>query len=142
MAERTRRDSRCGGFTLLEVMVALAVLAVGVLGVTAGQIMAMRLSSSSRTHNAAMYLAEQQLEMLQVDPAADVKARTTEVDYPNDPDNPIDAVDGSGAKFNRRAFIEADTPETGIITITVEVDWVNSLGLDQTVRVQSFKADL
>lgn len=131
-----RRD----GFTMLELMVALGLLAFGLLGVTAGQIMAMKLSSSSRDHTLAMYLAEQQMETLQASSGADVKALAG---TPNDPANPIDPDPGDGVEmaFVRRRIIEADQPEAGVIRITIEVDWVNSLGNTQTARVQSFKAD-
>jgi len=136
-----RRGQR--GFTLIEVMVALSILAVGIFAIMAGHITAMRFSSNSRENTLSMKLAERQMETLFAMTAADVKALTTAVGYPNDPDNPIDPDlgDGTPMQFNRRSIIDADTPEVGVITMTVEVDWTNTLGNTQTTRVQSFKAD-
>ena len=141
MRSRGEAESLRSGFSLLEVMIALAILALGILGVTAGQVMAIKNSASSRSNTIAMYLAEQQVEMMQASSATDVK---TWIGSPNDPDNPIDPDTGDGVQmaFNRRAIVVADSPEVGVISIVVEVDWVNALGNTRTVRVQSFKADI
>ena len=53
-----RRHRASRGYTLVEVMVALGILAVGVIGATAGQIAAMKLSSDSKSHAMALSLAE------------------------------------------------------------------------------------
>jgi prepilin-type N-terminal cleavage/methylation domain-containing protein len=130
------------GFSLLEVMAALAILAVGILATTAGQVTALKHSADSRGSMLAMYLAEAQMEVFRTMVAADVVAMTTAGTYPNDPNNPIDPVasDDVVMEFNRRWTIQPDTPEAGVITITVEVDWVNSLGIVRTARVQGLKA--
>jgi prepilin-type N-terminal cleavage/methylation domain-containing protein len=69
------REERCGGFSLLEVMVALGILAIGVVGMTAGQVLALKVSSTSRSHSMALDLAEQQMEVFQATTAADVLTR-------------------------------------------------------------------
>lgn len=129
-----------GGFSLIEVMVALGILAVGVLGATSGQLMAMKLSTTSRLGALAMHLAEEQLETLQAMSGADVKALGSAVD----PDNPIDPDpnDGAAMAFNRRWTITPDSPEPGLITMTVRVDWLNALGQARTTTLQSIKADM
>ena len=63
---------RTGGFSLIEVMVALGIMGVGVLGATSGQLMAKKFSATSRHAVLAMQLAEEQMEILQAMPAADV----------------------------------------------------------------------
>lgn len=132
---------RKDGFTLLELMVALGLLAIGLLGVTGAQIMAIKLSSGSRDHMLAMYLAEQRMETLQASTAADVKALVDVVGYPDDPEDP-DPGEGNHMDFSRRVVVAVDDPEAGVIKVTVEVDWVNSLGNTVTARVESLKADL
>ena len=128
------------GFSLLEVMVALGILAVGVLGATGGQLMAMKLSTTSRHAIFAMQLAEAQMETLQGMPAADVKTLGTA----NDPNNPLDPDpnDGAAMAFTRRWIITPDSPEAGVISLEVQVDWINALGQTRTTSLRSLKADL
>ena len=130
-----RRD----GFSLLEVMVALGILAVGVLGATSAQLMAMKLSTSSRYAGLAIQLAEGQIETLQAMSAADVITLGTA----NDPNNPLDPDpnDGVGMEFTRRWIITPDSPEVGVLSLQVEVDWVDGLGTTRTTTLQSVMAD-
>ena len=130
------------GFSLLETMMALTVLAVGVLATTAGQLSALKQSADSRHNMLAMNLAEQQMEIFRLMDASDVTDLMTAAEYPDDPSNPIDPEpsDNAKMKFYRRWIIEPDTPEPGIIRITLEVDWTNSLGMVRTARIQSLKA--
>lgn len=60
---RRRRSAR--GFTLLEVMIALGILAVGLLSVAAAQLYAMRGGSSGRHTSDAAVVAHSQLENFQ-----------------------------------------------------------------------------
>lgn len=138
---------RSSGFSLIEMMVALGILAFGILATMAGQVAAMRFSTTSREHTIAMKLAEEQMEEFFVMTPADVKALTTAPGYatsPNDPSSPIDPDpgDGNAMAFNRNWTIQADAPETGVITITVDVSWTTSEGKVKTARIQSFKADM
>jgi len=129
---------------MLELTIALAILAFGVLAATAGQISAIKLGRSSRVNSLALYLAEEQLEVFQSMSGADLIALTTATGYPDDPDNPIDPIPGDDLDmaFDRRWIIEPDKLEANVITVTVEVDWTNSLGNLRTARVQTLKADL
>jgi type IV pilus assembly protein PilV len=141
-ARARRRDPRHrDGVMMLEVMIALVILGVGILGATAGQIAAIKLSSDSRLSSEAMHLAERQLETFTAMPAADLLA------LPGvgvDPGNPIDpdVNDGTRMALNRSWVIAADTVEAGMITITVNVAWTNALGNISTTSVQSLKANL
>jgi len=134
------RNSKAG-FTLIEVMISLGILAFGILGLMAGQIASMRFSEDSREHTLAMKLAEEQMETLQAMTPGDVLALLLDPNYPNDPDNPIDPDpnDDYQVAFNRRTQVADDSPEAGMMTLTVEVDFLNALGAWQTARVQSFK---
>jgi prepilin-type N-terminal cleavage/methylation domain-containing protein len=142
MPRRRALPVRERGFSLLEVMVALGILAVGVLGATAGQVAAMKLSSDSKAHGLALSLAEQQLEAFQATTLADVVAEIGLGTYPNDPNNPImlDPGGGTPLAFERSWQIEQDTPETGVLRITVTVVWEDANGNDRSARVQSLKA--
>jgi len=140
-ARRLQSRRRAAGFSLIEVMISLAILAFGILGLMAGQLAAMRFSENSREHTLAMKLAEQQMETLQAMTPADVLALTLAPGYPDDPANPIDPDpnDDYQVEFNRRTQVQDDAPEAGMMTLTVEVDFENSLGAVQTARIQSFK---
>jgi type IV pilus assembly protein PilV len=131
------------GFSLIEVMVSLAILSVGLIGLTAGQVMAMKISSNSRNRTLAMQLAEQQVEELQAMSGDDVKALIVAPGYPYDPSNPIDPdpADETQMAFTRRSLVTANTPEAGVIRLAVEVAWQDNLGVTRTARVETLKAD-
>lgn len=138
------RKRRSGGFSLLEVMIALSILGFGMLAASVGQLSALKTSRQSRSQTLSMYLAEQQLEAFMSMSSADVVAATTDPNYPNDPNNPIDPDPGDDdtTRFNRRWFIVQDSPEVGVISIRVEVDWVDPLGFTRTTALRGMKAEL
>ncbi len=139
----SRRSTARGGFTLLEVMLALGILSVGVLGVTAGQVASIKASADSKFHGLALSLAEQQLEEFQSTTMADLLAEIALASYPNDPGNPILLNPGGGTPipFNRSWLIEPATPEAGVTRITVAVVWLDARGNQRTARLQALKAD-
>jgi prepilin-type N-terminal cleavage/methylation domain-containing protein len=141
MALRSRRRD---GFTLLEVMIALSILGFGMLAASVGQLSALKTSRQSRSQTLSMYLAEQQMEAFQSMSSDDVLAEIAAPGYPDDPANPIDPDPGDDdvTTFDRRWFIEDNTPETGAISIRVEVDWVDPLGFTRTTALRSLKAKL
>ncbi len=67
MEQRIRRSEprRRGGFTLLEIIVALGVFGVGMLSLTAMQLHAMRAGSSGRHASHAATIAQTRMEQLQ-----------------------------------------------------------------------------
>lgn len=135
-------DGRAGGFSLLEVTVALGILAFGLLGVTAAQLAAMDSSRESRSLTQALYLAEQQMEEFHAMSRTEIDALVADPGYPNDPDNPIDpdANDHDDTTYDRSWLIQTDDPEVGISTITVRVDWTDEIGVDRQVAIQSMRA--
>lgn len=132
---------RSSGFSLLEVMIALSILGFGMLAASVGQISALKTSRQSRSQTMSMYLAEQQMEAFMSMSAADVIAAGA---IPNDPGNPIDPDPGDDdvTRYNRRWFITQDSPEPGVITIRVEVDWVDPLNFTRTTALRSMKAGI
>lgn len=65
MNRRRARGTRQGGFTLIEVMIALSMLAAGLLTVAAAQLYAMRGGTTGRHTSDAATVAHSQLENLQ-----------------------------------------------------------------------------
>lgn len=62
---RVQRTSDRAAFTLLEVMIAMAILAIGLLQVAAMQLQAMGAGRSGRHTSAADHIAQAQMEQLQ-----------------------------------------------------------------------------
>lgn len=134
-----RTESMGAGFTLIEVMIAMSLLAVAVLGIVGAQLSAIKFTRDSHLRAQAMFLAEQRIEDIQAMSAPNVIALAGTT---NDPDNPIDPTPGNGdaTSFNRNWVIALDNPETDVITITVNVDWTDSLGVVRRVSLQTMKA--
>lgn len=143
-ADETRQARSRAGFSMLEIMIALGVLSLGVLGMTAGHLAALKLSGDSRSQTTAMSLAQQQVETIQTMTATDVKDLVDAVGYPNDPTNPIDPNpdDDDTLRFNRSWVVAEDTPEAGVITVTVIVNWTDERGTNRAVRLRTLKADI
>jgi prepilin-type N-terminal cleavage/methylation domain-containing protein len=139
-----KQKRRTAGFSVLEVMIALSILAFGMLAAMAGQVSALKTIRQSRTQMLAMYLAEEQMEDFRAMTTADVIAAISDPNYPDDPTNPIDPDpgDGDAVTFNRRWFIEPDAVGPGLTRLTVEVDWVSPLGFARTTTLRSLKAAL
>ncbi len=125
-------------------MIAFTILAVGVLGVAASLLTALNFSRQSRAMTNATYLAEQQMEAFRAMPEADLLALLADAGYPNDSTNPIDPDPGDDdeMEFNRRWTIQPDTPEAGVFTLVVTVDWVDKHGNTRTSELRSMKANL
>jgi type IV pilus assembly protein PilV len=103
------------GFTLIEVVVALTVLAIGIVGLSAVFPLAMRDVGKSGSVTKGVELCQQKLEEFQMLAynAPDLDAGYTH----DDPDNPIDS------KYERTWDITEDEPITGCKTIVVTVSW-------------------
>lgn len=133
---RTREPGE-SGFTLLEAMIAMAIMGIGLLTIALAQVTSMRMSSHSRQMTQAMYLAEQQLNAFYVSPPA---APGTF----QDPGNPIDldANDQDLTTFNRSWTVQTNTPSAGMSTVLVTVVWNTGPGgldvglLNRTVNLR------
>ncbi len=133
---------RAAAFTLLETVIALGILSVGVLAVAASLLTSIKFSTTSRSATHAMYLAEEQIEIMRLMLPADVLAMVPDDNFADDPSNPIDPDPGDDdtTQFIRRWRIQDDTPEDGMMTITIEVDYADRLGITRTVGLQTLKA--
>uniref|UniRef100_A0A7C4MQG2 Prepilin-type N-terminal cleavage/methylation domain-containing protein n=1 Tax=Desulfatirhabdium butyrativorans TaxID=340467 RepID=A0A7C4MQG2_9BACT len=108
------RRRREGGFTLIEVLMAAVILAVGLLGLAAMQTAAIKANYQAKKHTLAVALAETQLEAYR------------NMAYDSIPSGTItdtDVTSGDVGKFTRVVTIENDVPVAGVKTITVSVFW-------------------
>jgi type II secretory pathway pseudopilin PulG len=131
-------------FTLIETVVALGILAVGVLAVAASMLTAIKYSARSRSAMEAMYLAEDQIEIMRLLSSTDVLAMVPDANFVDDGLNPIDPDPGddNSTSYNRRWRVQDDTPEAGMISITVAVDFQDRLGITRTVTLRTLKAGI
>jgi type IV pilus assembly protein PilV len=100
------RREGSGGFTLIEIAIALGVFAVGMLGLAAMQLQAMHSGSSGRHATQAAAIAQSQMEQLQ-------RLRWTDPDL-------ADTAGAFTAPVTRTNTVQADADQT---EMTYAVDW-------------------
>ncbi len=110
------------GFTLLEVLIAISILTVGLLGVAQMQIMGITGNYFSSNTTAALTLAEEKMEDLLGKSYTD--AELTNGNHP-DANNPIDETGQAGGTYSRRWIVTDNIPITNTKTVTVSVSWDN-----------------
>jgi prepilin-type N-terminal cleavage/methylation domain-containing protein len=104
------------GFTLVEVVVALTVVAIGILGISAVFPLAGRDLSKSGVSTKALELCQEKIEELHHN-AYDAPALTPAVTHVDSLNPIIDA-------FERSWYVLEDQPVSGCKTIQVTVEWV------------------
>jgi len=115
------------GFTLIEVLVAMSLFSIAVLGVAAGATTVMRANQTSHYHTIATNLAQDKLEEL--------KGRTVaNINTTGSPENNI-AVPGVPVLFTRSWAVAGGAPVLGVTQITVTVTWTDYAA--QTLTVSS-----
>jgi prepilin-type N-terminal cleavage/methylation domain-containing protein len=136
---KPRRGS--DGFTMLELVIAMGILAGGLLAVAAAQLTALHVSAKSRGLVDAIHLAEAQMEAFQAMPAVSLPGTGADPDNPIDRDGePLDATAKDQTSFTRSWTIVDDDPVPGMINLTVTVQWFDAdVGLTRTTAIQSFK---
>lgn len=130
-----RRFKRRGGMTLVEIMVAMVILAFGLLGVAGLQVRAITESTSGRHLSEASAIARNRLEDLNVRNWSDALlndtggAWTTAV-----AENPVGGVTYTRSE---RVTLDAVEPATTIKSIEVRVGWSDRKRLNRTVVLSS-----
>ncbi len=107
-----------GGFTLIEVLVAMAIFAIAVLGLAIGATSVMRANQTGLYTTIATNLAQDRLEELKSRTAANINTTGS-------PQNNL-SVSGVPVKFNRSWTVTAGcNGVTGLTCITVTVGWTD-----------------
>ena len=127
---KTDRTGEQGGFTIIEVMIALLVLLVGMAGVLSLQLTAMQATSFSRHATEASVLAEDKIEQLRTVPVGDLVSDSDQVDARGIPD--------LTALYSREWTITVGTEQT---TVTVAVSWDEQGGEPYTITMSSLRSN-
>lgn len=124
-----RKNFNSGGFSLIEVVVAITILAIAFIGLVQSFPLGMSINTSARQKTSASYLAQSKIESLHSLNYDNIATGTIEVKQrlSNDPSNylynfqretEVDYVDGD---LNEVSY------ETGLKKITAKVYYINRL---------------
>ncbi len=127
--------SPCHGFTLVEVLAALAIFGIVSAGLALNSVAAVRHNRVSHALSAATALAQDQIEQLRaLDPNTNPAALTAGTH--TDAANPITALGTPGGRFTRQWAVTRDSPIAGTATVLVTVSWTD--GTLRSVRLWAY----
>ena len=118
------------GFTLMEVLITIAIFSIGVLAVASMQYWSTRNTSSGNIMTTATNLARAQMETLKSVPDVTTLANGS------DPNNPINADGNPGGIFTRSWVVSNPLGGSGSRQIDVTVGW-NRNGKDHSAVLTS-----
>ena len=121
------KRNQAKGFTLIEVLVAMSIFAIAVLGLAIGATTVMQANQTGLYTTIATNLAQDKLEELKAKTAANINTTGS-------PENNI-TVSGVPAKFNRSWAVTSGSPVAGVKQIDVTVTWTDHT--NHTVTVSS-----
>ncbi len=125
-----RQENAAAGFTLIEVLVAMCIFAIAVLGLAIGATSVMRANQTGLNSTMATNWAQDKLEELK---AKTVAALPTCPTYTTSGCYDIKTASGSAVNFNRSWQITANSPVTGVNRIDVKVEWTDYTSHNVTV---------
>ena len=109
--------SRSNGFTLIEVLIAMAIFSIGILAVASMQLWNVKNNTTGNITTLATLLARNQMEQLKN--VADV----TTLASGTDPNNPVDENGNAGGIFTRSWVITNPLGGSATRQIQVTVSW-------------------
>jgi prepilin-type N-terminal cleavage/methylation domain-containing protein len=123
MKTSTRRLQKEQGLSLLELMIALTVLAVGLLGMLSMQTQALQGSRNGKHVSQAARIAEEQMGFLQRQPWAAVP--TSAWSTPRIVNGPVNGAGPSAPQQYSVLWRVQAGPATTLRTLDVQVNWTN-----------------
>lgn len=130
-------DQGLAGFSLIETLVALVILAAGILAVTTMFTESRRVLQESDRYNTAAELARQKLEEKT---GASYRELTTKLQEPERIEDDVITGEDQRDGIVRSWRIERERPEPGIALIRVTTRWVQR-GTARSVTMIALKAD-
>jgi prepilin-type N-terminal cleavage/methylation domain-containing protein len=125
-------NGKAAGFTLIEILVALSIFSVAVLGLAIGSVSVTRANQTSYLRTAAINLAQARLEEIKAMSAAGFAATFPTASCPC---AGTDVATSAGKNFNRSWTVTIGAPVTGVNRIDVAVSWTDYA--NQSVAVSS-----
>ena len=114
-----------GGFTLIEILLAMTIFSVSFLALAAGATTVMKSNHASYNNTVATNMAQDKLEQLMAGTALPTCA-----DFPDCTDTPTSP---SNVTFNRSWRITANVPVAGVTRIEIQLDWNDHTGHSLTL---------
>jgi type IV pilus assembly protein PilV len=124
-----KRHSGRGGFSLLEVLIAVVVIGVGFLAAASMQGTSINHNTKSGYLTTATYLAQDKIEGLKRLPFQFV---TTD----GSPEVQLDELGNAGGIFTRNWTVAMDTPGVLMRTVTVTITW-SERGINHSLTMTS-----
>ncbi|WP_060990226.1 type IV pilus modification PilV family protein [Photobacterium leiognathi] len=122
------------GFSLLEVVISLAVLSIGVLGLVKMQAyMEVKSENALKTLD-ALYLAEKKLELFQT---RSLSGGSGTILYSSITSSPSEAIPISGITMTRKITVTDNEPVSGAKQINVIVSWQDRRDVTQNVSLDT-----
>ena len=121
-----------GGFTLIEIIVAVSIFTFGVLGLAAGTISVTRTNQNSHLNASAINLAQAKLEDLRSMTTTAFAALLCPSAAPC-----ADTAVAANTTFNRQWWITTNSPVAGVNKINVTIAWT-----DYTAHSLAFTASM
>ncbi|WP_318445721.1 type IV pilus modification PilV family protein [Photobacterium leiognathi] len=122
------------GFSLLEVVISLAVLSIGVLGLVKMQAyMEVKSENALKTLD-ALYLAEKKLELFQT---RSLSGGSGTILYSSITSSPSEAIPISGIMMTRKITVTDNEPVSGAKKINVIVSWQDRRDVTQNVSLDT-----
>ena len=133
--KRCRMVEKNGGFTLLEVMIALVIMAVGLLGLAALQLVAVKSNAFSSEMTYATMLVQQHAEVLKSLPFTDTKLT---------PGSHTELGSSKGVQYTVTWNVTDNIPTTDMKSVNVTVQWLSLRQgtAGQTAQQQTVTASL
>jgi general secretion pathway protein I len=111
----TRAFSTAEGFTLIEIMIAVAIISIALLALAGLQVSLIRGNALAQRMTAAISVAEQKIEQIKKTPYAAIQS---------EPSTPVPA---SGFTFTSQVTVTNNSPLANAKTVNVAVTWSDSL---------------
>jgi type IV pilus modification protein PilV len=119
------------GFTLLEVLVAIVILTIGLLGTAGLTTGVIRGNHYSKNITSATAAAQTQLESIK----SSGYANATTANFPSD------AVSMGGMTLTRTTTVTDSSPAANMKTVSVTVSWTESNNTSRSVNLQTILAE-